>query len=124
MTAQQPTFCKVLKAERWVNKNICLSLRWAFLVPLYGIKKEVFFMNETQLVVKTEPQTLDWLERYDFTNPQHLPNDYCFPVFIVDIKNKMIFGTSTTCMAAAVASGNRPLVFSLEQLKENLSCSI
>lgn len=78
-------------------------------------------MNKTQLVVKTEPQTIGWLESQGFTNPQHLPNNYRFSVFIVDLKSKKIFGTNTTCMAAAVASGNRPIVLNFEQLKTKLS---
>lgn len=77
-------------------------------------------MIKTQLVVKTEPQTIEWLESQGFTNPQHLPNNYCFPVFIVDLKSKTIFGTNTTCMAA-VASGNKPVVLNFEQLKTKLS---
>lgn len=78
-------------------------------------------MNKTQLVVKTEPQTIEWLECQGFNNSQHLPNDYCFPVFIVDLKSKTIFETNTTCMAAAVASGNKPVAFNFEQLKTRLS---
>ncbi len=78
-------------------------------------------MNKTQLVVKTEPQAIKWLESQGFSNLQHLPNGYPFSVFIVDLQSKTIFGTNTTCMAAAVASGNRPIVLSLEQLKEKLS---
>ncbi len=78
-------------------------------------------MNKTQLVVKNEPQTIAWLESQGFSNPQNLPNGYPFSVFIVDLQSKTIFGTNTTCMAAAVASGNRPIVLSLEQLKEKLS---
>lgn len=77
-------------------------------------------MNRTQLVVKTEPQTIEWLECQGFNNPQHLPNEYRFPVFMVDLKNKTIFGSNTTCMAAAVASGNRPIALNLEELKTEL----
>lgn len=77
-------------------------------------------MNKTQLVVKTEPQTVKWLESQGFTNSQHLPNDYRFPVFIVDLISKTIFGTNTTCMAAAVASGNKPTALNLEELKTKL----
>ncbi len=79
-------------------------------------------MNKTQLVVKAEPQTIAWLENQWFTNPQNLPNGYPFPVFIIDLQRKTFFGTNTTCMAAAVASGNRPIVLNLEQLKNKLSC--
>lgn len=78
-------------------------------------------MNKTQLVVQTESQTIEWLESQGFTNPQHLPNGYCFTVFIVDLKSKTIFGTNTTCMAAAVASGNKPVVLNFKQLKTRLS---
>ncbi len=79
-------------------------------------------MNKTQLVVKTESQTIKWLESQGFSNPQNLPNCYPFSVFIVDRQRKTFFGTNTTCMAAAVASGNRPIVLSLQQLKDKLSC--
>lgn len=78
-------------------------------------------MNKTQLVAQTTPQTIQWLENNSFTNPQHLPNSYRFPVFIVDLKSKTIFGTNTTCMAAATSSGNKPVVLNFEQLKTKLS---
>lgn len=78
-------------------------------------------MNKTQLVVKTVPQTIKWLESQGFANPQHLPKDYRFSVFIIDLKSKTIFGTDTTCMAAATASGYNPVTLNLKQLKTKLS---
>lgn len=78
-------------------------------------------MNKTQLVVKTDPQIIEWLESQGFTNTQYLPTDYRFLVFIIDLKYKTIFGTNITCMASAASSGNKPIVLSFEQLKTKLS---
>ena len=78
-------------------------------------------INVTQLVVKTDKTTIDWLEKQGYANPHKLPNDYAFSVFIVDIMRKKIFGTNTTCMAASGSCGNRPIVLNFEQLKEKLS---
>lgn len=78
-------------------------------------------MNNTQLVVKTDIQTIEWLENNGFSNPQHLPNDYVFPVFIVDLQSKTIFGTNTTCMAAACSAGQKPIALTLQELREKIS---
>ena len=74
-------------------------------------------INITQLVVKTDKATIDWLESQGYANPHNLPNDYTFSVFIVDLLRKEIFGTNTTCMAASGSCGNRPIV-----LSSDLSC--
>ena len=81
-------------------------------------------INITQLVVKTDKATIDWLVSQGYANTRDLPNNYTFPVFTVDLLGKEIFGTNTTCMACAVSSGNRPIVLNFEQLKEKLTnCS-
>lgn len=77
-------------------------------------------INITQLVVKTDKATFDWLEKKGYAHPHKLPNDYAFSVFIVDLLRKEIFGTNTTCMACACASGNCPVVLNFEQLKEKV----
>ena len=59
------------------------------------------FMNNTQLVVRFNNDTLVWLEEHGYSNAQHLTtSNYSFPVIIVDTANKTFFGTNTTCMAA------------------------
>lgn len=77
-------------------------------------------INYTQLIVQTNKATIEWLESQGYENPQKLPNDYTFPVFIADIVCKVIFGTNTTCMAASGSCGNRPIVLDFEQLKGKL----
>lgn len=78
-------------------------------------------INKTQLVVQTDKNAIEWLESHGYDNPHHLPSNYNFSVFIVDLSNKEIFGTNTTCMAAACSSGNRQIVLTFEQLKEKLA---
>ena len=78
-------------------------------------------INITQLVVKTDKAVIDWLESQGYANVHNLPNNYAFPVFTVDLTRKEFGGTNTTCMACAVASGNRPIVLNFEQLKEKLA---
>ena len=78
-------------------------------------------INVTQLVVETDKNTIDWLASQGFANPHNLPKDYMFPVFIVDLMRKEIFGTNTTCMAASVSCDSRPIVLCFERLKEKLS---
>lgn len=81
--------------------------------------KEVFFMiNTTQLVVKTDKRTIEWLERKGYRNI--LPDDYAFSVFIVDLPSKSFFGTNTTCMAGACSCGLRPNILDLEKVMEIL----
>lgn len=83
--------------------------------------KEVFFMiNFTQLVVETDKDTIEWLEKEGFDNPGNLPDDYSFSVFIVDILGWWIYGTNTTCMAASGSCGNNPIVLDFEQLKSRV----
>lgn len=77
-------------------------------------------INITQLVVETDKNTIEWLESNGYRNVHNLPNNYTFPVFVVDLPSKEFFGTNTTCMAAACSTGCRPTVLTLEQLKENL----
>lgn len=78
-------------------------------------------MNTTQLVIRTDKTTIEWLESKGYDNPHNLPNNYTFSVFIVDLLRKEIFGTNTTCMAASGSCGNKPIVLTFEQLKEKLS---
>lgn len=78
-------------------------------------------INYTQLVVQTDKATIEWLESQGYKNFHNLPNNYTFPVFIVDLPSKEFWGTGTTSMAMAVSRGNRPIVLNLEQLKEKLS---
>lgn len=78
-------------------------------------------MNNTQLVAKSDSRTIEWLGSRGFTNPQHLPNDYVFPVFIVDLQSKTIFGTNTTCMAATCSVGQKPIALTLQELREKIS---
>ena len=77
-------------------------------------------INTTQLVVKTDKATVEWLKAQGYANPHNLPNNYMFPVFIADLESKEIFGTNTTCMATACSSGNRPIVLNFEQLQKKL----
>ena len=78
-------------------------------------------INVTQLAVSTTKPAVDWLVAQGYANPHNLPNDYSFPVFIVDLLRKEISGTNTTCMAASASCGNHPIVLSFEQLKRTLS---
>lgn len=43
------------------------------------------------------------LDDYGFKG--YLPQDYAFPIVVVDTMDKEYFGTSTTCMAALFSSG-------------------
>lgn len=81
-------------------------------------------INITQLVVKTDNTAIDWLEAQGYANPHNLPNRYTFPVFVADLERKEMLGTNTTCMAASVSCGYRPIVLDFELLKEKLTqCS-
>lgn len=77
-------------------------------------------INTTQLVVKNDKTTIAWLKSQGYANPQNLPNDYKFSVFIVDLMRKEILGTNPTCMAASSSCGNRPIVLYFEQLQQKL----
>lgn len=78
-------------------------------------------INTTQLVVRTDKITIDWLEAQGYANLHNLLHNYNFSVFIVDIVRKVIFGTNTTCMAASDSCGNRPIVLTFEQLEEKMN---
>lgn len=71
-------------------------------------------INTTQLVVKTDKCTIEWLESKGYRNV--LPDDYAFSVFIVDLPSKTFFGTNTTCMAAACSHGLRPKILEFEEI--------
>lgn len=43
---------------------------------------------------------LKTLQHCGFKNVQHLTEEYAFPVLVVDLKDKVFFGTNATCMAA------------------------
>lgn len=75
-------------------------------------------INTTQLVVRTDKRTIEWLESKGYRNI--LPNGYSFSVFIVDLPSKTFGGTNTTCMAAACSCGLRPKILDLEKLIEML----
>lgn len=77
-------------------------------------------INKTQFVVQTDKTVIEWLESQGY-NYHNLPNNYTFPVFVVDLPSKTFGGTNTTCMAMVISTGNRPIVLNLEQLKEKLS---
>ena len=90
--------------------------------PLYGIiERGIIMINTTQLVVKTDKNIIEWLKSNGYKNPQNLPNDYTFSVFIVDLLRKEISSTNTICMAASCSCGNRPIVLGFEQLKAKLN---
>lgn len=76
-------------------------------------------INTTQLVVRTDNITIEWLEAQGYTNTHNFPNGYSFPVFIVDLANKEMASTNTTCMAASCSCGNSPIVLSFGQVKQN-----
>lgn len=71
-------------------------------------------INTTQLVVRTDKRTIAWLESKGYRNV--LSDDYAFSVFIVDLPIKTLFGTNTTCMAAACSCGLRPKIFTHEEI--------
>lgn len=79
-------------------------------------------INTTQLVVKTDIQTIEWLESNGYQNPHNLPNDYNFPVFMINLQNKTIIGTNTACMAAACSAKRKPIVLTFDRLIEKLNC--
>ena len=80
-------------------------------------------INKTQLVVQTDKTIIKWLENQGYKNYHNLPNNYTFPVFVVDLPRKTFSGTNTTCMAMAVSSGHRPIVLDFVQLKRKLLIS-
>lgn len=57
--------------------------------------------NLTQLTVRCNQTAFLILENKGYKNVQNLSTDnYTFPVIIADLKDKIFFGTNTTCMAA------------------------
>ena len=70
----------------------------------------------TQLAVRCSATAFSVLESKSYKNPQNLTIDnYTFPVIIVDLKDKIFFGTNTTCMAAM-----RPKVYDITEINEIL----
>lgn len=56
--------------------------------------------NLTQLVVRCNQSAFSVLESKGYKNVQNLSmRNYTFPVIIADLKDKIFFGTNTTCMA-------------------------
>ena len=73
-------------------------------------------MNNTQIAVKFNTDTLAWLKEHDYANVQRLTvQNYLFPVIIVDTTTQTFFGTNTTCMAVM-----KPKVIGVEELKNLL----
>lgn len=67
--------------------------------------------NLTQLAVRGNQMAFSVLENKGYKNVQHLSTDnYTFPVIIADLKDKIFFGTNTTCMAAM-----RPKVYDIAE---------
>lgn len=75
-------------------------------------------INTTQLVVKTDKNTIEWLENKGYRNI--LSDNYAFSVFVVDLQDKTFFGTNTTCMAAACSCGLRPNILDFKNIIEIL----
>ena len=75
-------------------------------------------INTTQLVVKTDKCTIEWLESKGYRNV--LPDNYAFSVFVADLPSKTFGGTNTTCMAAACSCGLRPKILDFEKLIDML----
>lgn len=72
--------------------------------------------NLTQLAVRCNKSAFSVLESKGYKNVQNLSTDnYMFPVIIADVKDKIFFGTNTTCMAAM-----RPKVYNVEDVIEIL----
>ncbi len=68
--------------------------------------------NLTQLTVRCNQTAFLILENKGYKNVQNLSTDnYTFPVIIADLKDKIFFGTNTTCMAAM-----RPKVYNIEEI--------
>ena len=75
-------------------------------------------MNNTQIVVRhnANAEVFIWLENKGYKNVQQLTvENYKFPVIVVDKKDKIFFGTNTTCMAARL-----PKVYELDEIKNLL----
>lgn len=72
--------------------------------------------NLTQLAVRGNQMAFSVLENKGYKNVQLLSTDnYTFPVIIADLKDKIFFGTNTTCMAAM-----RPKVYDIAEIIDSL----
>lgn len=72
--------------------------------------------NLTQFAVRCNKSAFSILEDKGYKNVQKLSLDnYTFPVIITDLKDKIFFGTNTTCMAAM-----RPKVYDVAEIIEIL----
>ena len=72
--------------------------------------------NLTQLAVRCNQMAFSVLESKGYKNVQLLSIDnYTFPVIIANLKDKIFFGTNTTCMAAM-----RPKVYNIEEIIDSL----
>ncbi len=70
----------------------------------------------TQLAVRCTRSAFSVLESKDYKNVQNLSTDnYTFPVIIIDLKDRIFFGTNTTCMAAM-----KPKVYDIAEIIEIL----
>ena len=57
--------------------------------------------NFTQLAVRCNKSAFSVLKSKGYKNVQNLSTtNYTFPVIIADLKDKIVFGTNITCMAA------------------------
>lgn len=72
--------------------------------------------NLTQLAVRCSATAFSVLESKGYKNSQNLSTEnYTFPVIIADLKDKIFFGTNTTCMAAM-----RPKVYDIAEIIDSL----
>lgn len=72
--------------------------------------------NLIQLAVHCNQTAFSVLKSKGYKNIQNLSTDnYTFPVIIADLKNRIFFGTNTTCMAAM-----RPKVYDVAEIIEIL----
>lgn len=72
--------------------------------------------NLTQLTVRCNQTAFLILENKGYKNVQHLSSDnYTFSVIIADLKDKIFFGTNTTCMAAM-----KPKVYDIAEIIDSL----
>lgn len=72
--------------------------------------------NLIQLAVHCNQTAFSVLKSKGYKNIQNLSTDnYTFPVIIADLKDRIFFGTNTTCMAAM-----RPKVYDVAEIIEIL----
>ena len=68
--------------------------------------------NLTQFAVRCNKMAFLILKNKGYKNVQNLSTDnYTFPAIIEDLKDKIFFGTNTTCMAAM-----RPKVYDITEI--------